>query len=161
MKKQYTPFTKNGETFLRETGNPYRMNADLCELELYYDFDQTALSEAKVLINPVDGRGVYEESEVRGIWQERQKSGDIWIYCIMDGYDPILSTGWEHRKAFEYIGEKSEHYSDWPDTKIMFDEQVQAERNRILAIIEAEMPNSLICNATLNKIVSKINNNGK
>ena len=170
--KTYQQFTKNGETFLREK-NPYQYGITVDEDYNMRDFEQTALSEAKVLINPVDGKDVYLDSELKDVWQYKKPKCDYWItsgwnanhpdYPSFNSFETLIKKmhgkGTSTRQAFEYIGdthpldgvfekEDDDGFFGLVDSVIEFRDNnpqseytspVQAERNRITGIIEAEI----------------------
>ena len=188
--KTYLTFTKNDETFLRlenpcqritEQKNDYNV-LEMAISPAWDQFEQTALSEAKVLINPVDGKEVYTESELTQTYQMQDEETGIWgtVRCIAELVDDLDSPV---REVWKYIGERNAYFKEVhgeiPVEKLAQDfhkaceilkNEIEThfaiERNRIIGIIEAEMYNNIginrgIWNKKIDSILSKIKYNGK
>lgn len=170
MKKQYTPFTKNGETFLREK-NPYIFQPvpmfsgeTRCENYQWGDFELTALSEAKVLLNPVDGKDVYLDSELMPVYQMQDTETGTWstvryITQLVDDLDSPVREAWKYTGLSAIDNAKVDGYTDG------YGDGIDHERNRIIGIIEGAKisagANKKEINDHLDYILSKINDNGK
>jgi len=109
--KTYQTFTKNGETFLREK-NPLPekiREGSISDFPIWnpaFDhFEQTAISEAKVLLNPQDGKDSYLESELTPIYQMQDEETGIWgtVRYITELVDDLDSPV---REVWKYIGER-------------------------------------------------------
>lgn len=196
---KYTAITKDGETLLREV-NPIDQRfalpgcADVCmnreESIEFEHFEQSAIANAKFLINPVSGKVEYSSEELRDITQ---------IYGYGIWFKVLFPNKWkdhQSRQAFEYIGEKveeNEHLeTDMKKASDMYSQGVfsllnpnnparnritesatidfeagwesgeQAERSRIIGLIESVMKKAdMIGYLTLNELLTLMKQDGK
>lgn len=164
---KYIPIQIKGEWMLREATNPYQMNADLCELEMYHDWNKNPDINARHIINH-DGRESYDSSELISLTQMLSNAGQ-WFETsgIIQGHHN------KQRQVWKYIGEKPVEKAFEPTTDnerlsfIMgYKEGEETEHIRIIGIIKVEIERMGKYKSNrgrilaLENILTKINNNG-
>lgn len=122
--KLYHLIDVEGEKKLREVGNPHKewirkkQGVPKVRQSLWISYEQSAIANAKVLINPVDGKTEYAGEGLREVWQWYDKyefewrnnlHGDFIDYSYFSiFYKRNIESCSDTRQAFEYIGEKGE-----------------------------------------------------
>lgn len=161
--KLYHLIDIEGEKKLREV-NPYDKRQTIVDDNFltdypYNHFEQSAIANAKALVNPVPGKVEYSSDELRDVWQWYHVIFEKWINAFDDEmnfttFDDFKENhkiaGIDTRPAFEYIGEKVEEIeiSEIQQVKndnylltIKVDQlerELKAERSRIIGLIESE-----------------------
>lgn len=151
MSKIYIIFSKEGssETWLKEA-NPFQKPEHYSGLGSqrpanafgYNQFERTAIAEARVIVNPVEGKESYEESELELLYQIRFRNKNnygqykSWLKITEDDYNNRIEKGvgldfYQLRLTWQYTG--TEHGKEEEPVKPEFKEIRQRVIDKLYA----------------------------